>query len=77
MKKYDKICQFVGEDEPIRGSIEAIKDILAFLDAKYHIIFAFHSRESFEVVRAYTSSVLSIISNLQTYLEECGEILRF
>lgn len=77
MKKYDKICQFVGEDEPIRGSIEAIKDILAFLDAKYHIIFAFQSRESFEVVRAYTSSVFSIISNLQTYLEECGEILPF
>lgn len=77
MKEYNDVSCFVGKDEPIRGSIESIKDILCFLNTKCRLSFSDNSPASYEVVRAYTTSAYSIISKLQDYLEESGEILPF
>lgn len=77
MKEYADICHFVGEDEPIRGSIESIKDILSFFNDKCRIDFEGKSNVSYKVVSAYTSIAFSVMYKLQSYLEQSGEILPF
>lgn len=77
MKESSEIRRFVGEDDPISGSIMSIKDILSFLNVTCRLSFADKSSASYEVVTAYTYSAYFIIDRLQSYLEESGEILPF
>lgn len=73
MKTSKEVRDFLGDSDPVRNSVDTIKQCLSFLSITYGSV----SERPNPVANAYVSSLFAILYRFEDYLVSSGEILPF